>query len=210
MIQEITERIHKDLEEKDSARESSLKLSRQVVRNCRSAMFNIHRDNFEKSRTLIESSQQLLEEMDSLLREYQDIYYAGFVEHAQQEFVECCVVYGLLKNGVDKSSIPLPEELHVGHAAYLNGLGDVPGEIRRHILDIIRQGRPQDGEPLLNTMEEIYSALMLFEYPDAITRGLRHKTDRVRSIIERTRGDLTNAMGQQKLEHSMRELESRL
>ena len=209
MIHEISNRIHQNFEEKDRARESALKLSRDVVRNCRKAMFSIHKGDFEKSIQMIEESRELLEMMDSELTDHRDIYYAGFVEHAQQEFVENCIVHNLL-SGKKGEPIPQPHELGVGYAAYLNGLGDVPGELRRHILDIIRQGLPQDGERFLEIMEEIYSALMMFEYPDAITRGLRHKSDRVRSIIERTRGDLTNAMRQQKLEQSMREFESRL
>jgi translin len=59
-------------------------------------------------------------------------------------------------------------------------------------------------------MENIHAMLMDFDYPDAITRGLRRKTDISRSIIEKTRGDVVNAIGQKKLEIAMQNLESRL
>jgi translin len=59
-------------------------------------------------------------------------------------------------------------------------------------------------------MENIHAMLMDFDYPDAITRGLRRKTDVSRSLIEKTRGDVVNAIGQKKLETAMRNLESRL
>jgi translin len=59
-------------------------------------------------------------------------------------------------------------------------------------------------------MEEIYHLLMSFDYPDAITKGLRRKGDVARSLLERTRGDLTNAIGQKKLEVQLREVEARI
>jgi len=48
------------------------------------------------------------------------------------------------------------------------------------------------------------------DYPDAITGGLRRLTDLVRGIVERTRGDLTISLRQERLENSLRALESRL
>jgi len=75
-------------------------------------------------------------------------------------------------------------------------------------LDLIRKGKPEEGEPYLEAMEEIYHLLMLFDYPDAITGGLRRKSDMARSLLERTRGDLTNAIGQRKLEVQLKLLEA--
>ena len=95
---------------------------------------------------------------------------------------------------VTRNEILTPAEVGVELANYLAGLGDVCGELRRHILDLIRSGRAKDGEYFLEVMEEIYYLLMLFDYPDAITRGLRRKSDLARSMLERTRGDLTNAL----------------
>ena len=107
-------------------------------------------------------------------------------------------------------TLPSPEALGIGYAAYLNGLGDVVGELRRHVLDLIRTESLEKAEVFLGIMENIHAVLMDFDYPDAITRGLRRKTDVARSLIEKTRGDLINAVQQKKLETAMRELESRL
>lgn len=206
MISKISDRIRDNFEKKDAAREKSLTVSRDVVRNCRTAMFSIHKGDFEKASRMLESSADLLEDINSLLQEHPDIYHAGFVEHAQQEYVEGAVLLALVRNRGDENFISGPDELGASYAAYLNGLADVVGELRRHTLDLIRDDRPLEGEKYLEVMEDIYACLMMFDFPDAMTRGLRHKTDTARSLIERTRGDLTTAIGQQRLEESIREL----
>ena len=209
MINEIVAEIQQDFEAKDKAREIGLSLSREVVRTCGTAIRHTHRGDIDKAAKLLEAARESLEEIELQLADHPDIYYSGFVEHAQQEFVECAIVHRLLSKTGGGDNLPSSSELGVTNAAYLNGLGDVVGELRRHILDLIRQDMPQDGDRFLDIMDEIYSTLMMFDYPDAITRGLRRKSDVARSLIERTRGDLTNAMRQQKLEQSMKEFESR-
>ena len=211
MINEIAAEIQQDFEAKDKARETGLSLSREVVRTCGTAIRHTHRGDIDKAAKLLEDARGALEEIELQLADHPDIYYSGFVEHAQQEFVECAIVHQLLtkENDSDSDTLPSPQELGVTYAAYLNGLGDVVGELRRHILDLIRQDMPQDGDQFLDIMDDMYSTLMMFDYPDAITRGLRRKSDVARSLIERTRGDLTNAIRQQKLEQTMKKFESR-
>lgn len=209
MINEIAAEIQQDFEAKDKAREIGLSLSREVVRTCGTAIRHIHRGDIGKAAMLLEDARGALEDIDLQLADHPDIYYSGFVEHAQQEFVECAVVHQLLTKENNNDTLPSPQELGVTYAAYLNGLGDVVGELRRHILDLIRQDMPQDGDQFLDIMDDMYSTLMMFDYPDVITRGLRRKSDVARSLIERTRGDLTNAIRQQKLEQTMKKFESR-
>lgn len=204
MIKNIIEHIREELEEKDKAREQGITLSREVVRNCRVAMQHVHKMELERAYSMIQTARENVEKMKSVLEDQPDLYYTGFVEHAQQEFTECSVIYAL----VSGKGIPQPEELKVEPVAYLNGLGDVGGEIKRHILDLIRNGMLDDGERYLNIMEELYTGLMLFDYPDAMTHGLRAKTDRLRLLLEIARGELTAAVRQQKLEMAMQALEN--
>lgn len=207
MLEEISARIRENFEAKDSIREEGLKTSREVVRECRTASFALHGQDFEKADKSIKTAGKELEKLEALFEGHADIYHAGFVEHAQQEYSEVSVLSSLLK---EEEKIPSPEELRVEYAAYLNGLGDVVGELRRHVLDLIREESFEKAEVFLGTMENIHAVLMDFDYPDAITRGLRRKTDVSRSLIEKTRGDVVNAIGQKKLETAMRNLESRL
>ena len=107
-------------------------------------------------------------------------------------------------------TLPTPEELHLEYATYLKGLAEVAGELRRRCLDILRDGHSEEAEQLLSYMDEIYGILVTIDYPDAITWGLRRLTDIVRSINERTRGDITLSLRQQRLEHSLQQLEVQL
>jgi translin len=208
VLEEISARIRENFEAKDSIREEGLKVSREVVRECRTASFALHGQDLKKADENIKKAGKALEKLEVLLEGHADIYHAGFVEHAQQEYSEVSVLSSLLKDGGDK--LPSPEELKVGYAAYLNGLGDVVGELRRHVLDLIREESLEKAEVFLGIMENIHAVLMDFDYPDAITRGLRRKTDISRSVIEKTRGDVVNALGQKKLETTIKNLESRL
>lgn len=207
MFEEISARIRENFEAKDSIREEGLKISREVVRECRTASFALHNQDFEKADKSIKAAGKALEKIEVLFKGHADIYHAGFVEHAQQEYTEVSVLSSLFK---EDKNIPSPDDLRVEYAAYLNGLGDVVGELRRHVLDLIRDESFEKAETFLGIMENIHAMLMDFDYPDAITRGLRRKTDVSRSLLEKTRGDVVNAIGQKRLESAMQNLESRL
>lgn len=210
MLEEISALIRENFEAKDSVREDGLKISREIVRECRTATFALHGQDFEKANRSIKAAGKALEKLEVLFEGHADIYHAGFVEHAQQEYSEVSVLSSLLKEEGKAKKIPSPQELEVEYAAYLNGLGDVVGELRRHVLDLIRKESFEKAEVFLGIMENIHAVLMDFDYPDAITKGLRRKTDVSRALIEKTRGDVVNAIGQKKLETAMLKLESRL
>ena len=79
-------------------------------------------------------------------------------------------------------------------SAYLNGMAEVIGELRRYILDSLRRDRVERCEDLMEIMDEIYGVLVTVDFPEAVTAGLRHTTDAMRAVLERTRGDLTIAL----------------
>ena len=175
---------------KDRAREDAFRLSREVIRCCSSSIRSVHRGDLPSAERLMAEAAAGLERIRRALQDHQDVRYAGFVDGAEQEYAEARCVYSITTS----HSVPSPEEVGVEPVNYLAGLGDVTGELRRHILDLIRDGRAGEGEYFLEVMEEIYHLLMLFDYPEAIARGLRRKSDLARSMLERTRGDLTNAL----------------
>jgi len=191
---------------KDRAREESLKLTREAIRFCSSAIRSIHRGELKEAERLMDEAGATLQKIQELLKDHQDIRYAGFVDGAEQEYAEARIVYSI----TTAQKIPTPEEIGVHPVNYLGGLGDTTGELRRHILDLIREGKPKEGEGFLEIMEEIYHLLMLFDYPDALTHGLRRKSDLARSMLERTRGDLTNAIEMEKVETTLRYINEKL
>ena len=184
---------------KDHAREEALSLSREAIRRCSSSIRSVHRNDLSSAERLMDEAGLCLDKIQKVLKDHQDVRYAGFVDGAEQEYAEARNVYSI----TTRHQILTPEEVGVEPVNYLAGLADTTGELRRHILDLIRAGKAEEGEYFLGVIEEIYYLLMLFDYPDAITRGLRRKSDLARSMLERTRGDLTNALNLSEVQKSL-------
>jgi translin len=193
------------LDSKDRAREEALRLSRDVIRLCSSSIRSMHRGDLDAAEKLMKEAAAGLGKIRDLLKDHQDVRYAGFVDGAEQEYAEARSAYSIIA----RHEILTPDEVGVELVNYLAGLGDTSGELRRHILDLIRSGRAEEGAYFLGMMEEIHYLLMLFDYPDAITRGLRRKSDLARSMLERTRGDLTNALELGKVETMLCQLQGK-
>lgn len=191
---------------KYAARERALPKSRAAIRQCANAIRAAHRDEFEQAKRLLIEAGGLLAAMAADLREHLDIFHAGFVADAQKEYAEAALTVALIQ----RETLPTPETLSVEWAPYLNGLGEAVGELRRYLLDRMRQGKLDGCEQLLADMDEVYSLLITMDYPDAITGNLRRTTDSVRGILEKTRGDLTVGMSQARLDGAMARLEARL
>jgi len=192
----IAEQARTTLSSKDALREKALKSSRETLRHSTDAIRSVHRGEYEEARKRLSAARDLLKELDETLTEHQDLLHTGFVYNAQKEYVEACVTLGLIAD----DSLPTPEELGIGYATYLNGLGEAVGELRRHLLDITRRGEITRCEELLEAMDDIYGVLVTMDFPDAMTGGLRRTTDAVRGILERTRGDMTLFLKQRDLE----------
>ena len=198
-LQTIGRAAQEYLATKFTAREKALPKSRAAIRLCANAIRAAHRGEFAQSDKLLTEAGGLLRDMALDLREHQDIFYAGFVADAQKEYSEAALTTALMQ----RQAPPTPDVLGVEWAPYLNGLGEAVGELRRYILDRMRQGRLEGCEELLADMDEIYSQLITLDYPDAITGNLRRTTDAVRGILEKTRGDLTLAVSQERLNAAM-------
>jgi translin len=88
-------------------------------------------------------------------------------------------------------------------AAYLNGLGEAVGELRRRMLDLLRAGEIGAAEDALEAMDRIHELLADLDYPDGMTGGLRRTTDVARALIERSRSDLTTTVIQERLRRDL-------
>lgn len=205
-LEAIAERVRAHLEAKNQARERALALAREATRAAANAIRAIHRGEFAPAERLIGAAAQALTQAEALLSQHPDILYAGFIHDAQKEYAEASITYAVIR----EQPLPSPEELKVSYAAYLNGLGEAAGEVRRGILDLLRQGEVGRCERLLQAMDDIYAVLVTLDYPDAMTGGLRRTTDMVRGVVERTRGDLTVAWRQRDLEQQLRDLGDKL
>ncbi|MDQ2903045.1 MAG: haloacid dehalogenase [Chloroflexota bacterium] len=191
---------------KHAARERALPKSRAAIRQCANSIRAAHRQQFQSAQELLAQAADLLREMAAELRDHQDIFYAGFVQDAQKEYAEAATFVAL----VQEQPIPLPPDLTIDWAPYLNGLGEAVGELRRYILDQLRHQNFDRCELLLSSMDTIYALLTTVDFPEAVTGGLRRTTDATRGILEKTRGDLTVAVGQAQLQRTMLNLQEAL
>ncbi|MFQ5381555.1 MAG: haloacid dehalogenase [Dehalococcoidia bacterium] len=185
----ILEQSLKHLESKNSAREKALAACRIVVRTSANAIRTAHRGDFDGARLLLTDAGAAAGEAVRALADHPDIFHAGFVHDAQKELAEGEIFWHLAAG----RPMPAPEDLGVEVPAYLNGLAEAVGELRRMLLDRLRSGAFEGCEDILTAMDAIYTALTSVDYPEAITGGLRRATDATRGILERTRGDLTMA-----------------
>jgi translin len=205
-LKHIFETVHGALEAENAAREKGLSLARNGIRLSANSIRAAHRSDREESHRLLTEAKETISRTQEILKPHPRIYHAGFLQDAEKEYTEACATAAMIEG----DPLPLPEELDVGVAPYLNGLGEAVGEMRRHILDLMRQNRLERGEELLGTMDDIYYLLASLDYPDAITGGLRRTNDMVRGVLERTRGDLTAAIRRDGLEKTIKELEEKL
>jgi translin len=205
-LDDIAERIRQAFEAKNSARDEALRRSRELIRRCANTIRATHRAEFEEAGQLLATAHQAASELAECVADYPDLYYAGYTQDALKELAEASITYALITDG----PLPDPDDLGIEYAPYLNGLGEAIGELRRHVLDIIRRGQTERAEEMLAAMDDIYAVLVTMDFPDAITRRLRRTTDIMRRVLERTRGDLTMAMRQDKLQEALQAFEERV
>ena len=170
-------------------REQSLTTSREIVRECSKSIRNIHRNDEFSAKEHIENARKKLENLKSISSDVSEISYAGYVLDAEREFVEAVMFYTFEVSGY----IEPFNNFNVHPSSYIQGIGDTIGEWRRKALDHLRNLDIKKAETYLAIMEEGMGTLNELDYPDALTGGLRRYADNARSIIERTRSDITNA-----------------
>jgi translin len=202
----IAERIRADFETRNRIRDSVLHRTRELIRLCGNAIRASHRDEWDAARNLLDQADDLARGILEKLQPYPDLRHAGYTRDAMKELVEAHATLALVKG----TTIPEPEDLNVTYPSYLNGFCEAASELRRRALDEMRQGNLAEAERLLGMMDAVYDVVNTFDFPNAITGGLRHRVDQLRGVLERTRGDLTSSLQQDRLIHALRDFEERI
>lgn len=205
-LEKIIERIREEWNRKNAIRDATLARSRTLVRYCANSIRATHRREFDLARQLLAEAQEAAREMCREASVYADILMAGYTQDALKELVEAAVTLALVTN----SPFPDPDEMGIDYAAYLNGLGEAMGEMRRYALDCLRRDDLAEAERIVEAMDEVYMHLVTMDFTDSLTGGLRRTTDMVRGVNERTRGDLTTAVREDRLQKALRALEDHL
>ncbi len=202
----IADRIRESFDRRNKIRDEALAQSRNLTRHAARAIRAIHRDDSQLAQEHLVQANELALALREGLSDDPDLYYSGYAQDALKEYCEAHLTVAIIQ-GLE---LPSPDDLKAEYATYLNGMSEVVGELRRRIMDLMREGHSPEVERLLETMEEIYAQLVTMDYPDALTYGLRRRTDIARSIIERTQADITISYRQQELEKTMLALSEQL
>ena len=205
-LSDILDGLRSEINADDSVREKVLPLSRNAVRKCSESIKMTHKKEFTKAKALIDEAHKIIASAASEMPASNFVSKSKTMDIAYQELAEAANVLSLIEIG----EYTPPEEYHIPSRSYLNGLADVIGELRRASLDYLRQDDVNKAEKLLSTMEDVLEGLQSFDYPNALVPDLRRKCDVGRSIVERTRGDLTRAVGQSRLVKELADFEQRI
>jgi translin len=198
-LKKIAGAIEKELDEKNARREDALRGSRELIRLSKKIISSMGKKGADgNTRSLLNKITKDAQRLKKRLERHPDLYHSGAVGSALAEVVEVSVLFAILKNG----PLPTPDELGATAEAYLLGLGDVIGELRRKAVDALRNDQLKSAERLLSQMETLYNVLMRFDYPDALV-SLRRKQDIARGVVERTRGEILVATRERALKEKM-------
>jgi len=187
------------LDQRFVSREKGFSGSRQVIRASANAIRALHRNEWDEAGRLIQQAGALLTEITDTLSAHPDVLHAGFVWDAAKEYAEARITEALFR----QDRVPGFSELGIDPVPYLNGLGEAVGEMRRRLLDLLRDGDVVSAEKALESMDEIVDLLALMDYPDGMTSGLRRTTDVARALVERSRSDLTATVVQERLRQDL-------
>lgn len=202
----IVEEIRTQLTDVNALRDATLNRSRALIRACAESIRAIHRHEWEEATAMLAAARSAADEMVDALADHPMLYHAGYTQDALKELVEAHLLFAVVRGG----PMPEPATLRVTGPTYLRGMSEAATEMRRFVLDLMRQGEIERAEPYLDFMDEVYSLLITVDFPDSITDGLRRHTDVLRTVLERTRGDLTISFRQEQMRVALRSLEARL
>lgn len=191
--------IRHQLDAANAAREVALAACRRTIRACGSSIRAVHMLRPDDARRLADEAGEALRAAQEALAPFPSLVGTGPLHDAAKEYAEARLTAALVGAG----RLPSATDLGVPAAAWLNGLAEAASELRRHLLDRLREGDLSQGEALLATMDEVYALLVTMDYPDAVSGGLRRTTDALRAVLERTRGDLTTTLLQSRLQTAL-------
>lgn len=199
------ERIQSELISYDKARERLQIVTRNATRLCSWAIVQVHRGKLSQASKTLAEAKSALEELDDLLSAHAELPQFGQVLVAFQEYAEAKLLFQMKKTG----KLASLKEVGTSSTAYVLGLLDFVGELRRMTLDALRRGSADEAQRLLSTMEQVHEDLMGLDRT-SILPNFRRKLDAARRILEATRGDLATDLRRISLEKALRSVERKL
>jgi len=205
-LKQILEKIQDEVKRREEARQEVHADARAATRLSKMAILMAHQRKFDEAEKKLKEAGDLFSRIVETSKNNVDLLYSGMVDAAFQEHAEASIFLRLVK----EDRFIGPEEIGVTPSAYVLSLADVIGELRRKVLDSLRDGETSLGEKYLEIMDLIYIELMGMGDAYFLLSGLRRKCDVARRIIETTRGDVTIEMRRRSLEDSLQRFQKTL
>jgi translin len=165
-------------------RETLIKETREVISLCSKSIILLHSNKILEAGTLLEKSSLLIKN----LKDHVIFDLDRYLWPAEQEYVEAFI----LKEIVDRKPILSSyDAMNVSLNAYVTGLLDCIGEIKRMIYDCLRKNNIDYSSSLFEIMQSIYDLIYPFSIYDNIVPGIRKKLDVSKRIIEDVRVTMT-------------------
>lgn len=200
MTSDLPDEVRSILDARFAAREKAIGDSRRVIRAAANGIRALHRSEWDEAESLISESGQILTHITESLAENPELMSHAVVLDAEKEYAEARITQAIFTG----SEVPSFDGLGIDAVPYLHGLGEAVGEMRRRMLDLLRADELEQAEGLLDEMDRIVDLLASMDYPDGMTNGLRRTTDVARSLVERSRSDLTATVVQDRLRRDLK------
>ena len=178
-LKKIISCISDEIKNNDEIKEKSAKLAREIIKTCGIEIQRYH----QNKKINIEKIEKNFKKLQEILKNNPSLY--GLGENVSQEVVEAYILQALSEN----KDLPDPKKINVSYVSYLNGVGDVIGELRRKTLDELLNNNYDAAKQNLYLMELFYNALSEIEIPSGIG-SIRKKRDIARSILDKTKSEL--------------------
>ena len=175
--------ISKSLLASNESREFLIKNTRDVVILCSHSIIAAHKGDLKLARQKIKKAETVLKANQKKAKNE----FRKYLITPEQEFVEAHSFLAVVEN----KEIPSLKSLKVSEEAYILGLLDCIGELKRFVLDNIRNGQLKKADRIFNVMENLYQTLYPFAVYDKIVREARRKLDVNRILVEETRAVIT-------------------
>jgi len=197
---DLADEVRSVLDARFAARERAITESRKVIRAAANTIRALHRSEWDEAERLVNESGTLLSSITDGLEANPELLSHAVVQDAEKEYAEARITQAIFTG----AEVPSFTDLGIDPVPYLHGLGEAVGEMRRRMLDLLRDEQIGEAEQLLEAMDAIVDQLAQIDYPDGMTNGLRRTTDVSRSLVERSRSDLTATVVQERLRQDLR------
>ena len=175
--------ISKSLKATNASREFLIKNTRDVVILCSHSIIAAHKGDLRLAKQKIKKAEVVLKKNQKKAKGN----FKKYLITPEQEFVEAHSFLAVIEN----KEIPSLKSLKVSEESYILGLLDCIGELKRLVLDNIRNGELKKADRIFSVMENLYQTLYPFAMYDKIVKETRRKLDVNRILVEETRAVIT-------------------